>query len=65
MLDNNLQAQLKAYLERLTKPVELVANIDDSQKSNEIKQLLEQIASLSDKVTVREERNSALRTPSF
>lgn len=65
MLDNNLQAQLKAYLERLTKPVELVANIDDSQKSNEIKQLLEQIASLSDKVTVREERNNAVRTPSF
>ncbi|GAB1438937.1 alkyl hydroperoxide reductase subunit F [Providencia sp.] len=65
MLDNNLQAQLKAYLERLTKPVELVANIDDSQKSNEIKQLLEQIASLSDKVTVREERNSAERIPSF
>ncbi|MEY0729125.1 alkyl hydroperoxide reductase subunit F [Providencia rettgeri] len=65
MLDNNLQAQLKAYLERLTKPVELVANIDDSQKSNEIKQLLEQIASLSDKVTVREEHNSTLRTPSF
>lgn len=65
MLDNNLQAQLKAYLERLTKPVELVANIDGSQKSNEIKQLLEQIASLSDKVTVREERNSAERIPSF
>ncbi|MGG4607228.1 alkyl hydroperoxide reductase subunit F [Providencia sp. Me31A] len=65
MLDNNLQAQLKAYLERLTKPVELVANIDDSQKSKEIKQLLEQIASLSDKVTVREEHNSTLRTPSF
>ncbi|MGG4662540.1 alkyl hydroperoxide reductase subunit F [Providencia vermicola] len=65
MLDNNLQAQLKAYLERLTKPVELVANLDDSQKSNEIKQLLDQIASLSDKVSVREERNSAIRTPSF
>ncbi|EJD6398812.1 alkyl hydroperoxide reductase subunit F [Providencia rettgeri] len=65
MLDNNLQAQLKAYLERLTKPVELVANIDDSQKSNKIKQLLEQIASLSDKVSVREERNDAIRTPSF
>ncbi|MEW2739439.1 alkyl hydroperoxide reductase subunit F [Providencia sp. PROV130] len=65
MLDNNLQAQLKAYLERLTKPVELVANIDDSQKSNEIKQLLEQIATLSDKVTVREERNNTVRTPSF
>ncbi|MTC41351.1 alkyl hydroperoxide reductase subunit F [Providencia sp. wls1921] len=65
MLDNNLQAQLKAYLERLTKPVELVSNLDDSAKSIEIKQLLEQIASLSDKVTVREEHDVAQRTPSF
>ncbi|SUC26952.1 Alkyl hydroperoxide reductase subunit F [Providencia rustigianii] len=65
MLDNNLQAQLKAYLEKLTKPVELVANLDDSEKSNEIKQLLEQIASLSEMVSMRVEQNSALRTPSF
>lgn len=30
MLDNNLKAQLKAYLERLTQPVELVATLDDT-----------------------------------
>ena len=30
MLDNNMKTQLKAYLERLTKPVELIATLDDS-----------------------------------
>ena len=65
MLDNNLQAQLKAYLEKLTKPLELVANLDDSNKSNEIKQLIEQIAALSDKISVRVEHNNSLRMPSF
>jgi hypothetical protein len=28
MLDNNLKAQLQAYLERLQRPVELVASLD-------------------------------------
>ncbi|MCW2254786.1 alkyl hydroperoxide reductase subunit F [Providencia alcalifaciens] len=65
MLDNNMQAQLKAYLEKLTKPVELVANLDGSDKSNEIKQLLNQIAKLSDKITVRETNDSNERIPSF
>lgn len=65
MLDNNMQAQLKAYLEKLTKPVELVANLDGSDKSNEIKQLLNQIAVLSDKITVREANDSNKRIPSF
>jgi hypothetical protein len=32
MLDNNLKAQLQAYLERLQRPVELVASLDDSQR---------------------------------
>ncbi|EPQ7198990.1 MULTISPECIES: alkyl hydroperoxide reductase subunit F [Providencia] len=65
MLDNNMQAQLKAYLEKLTKPVELVANLDSSNKSNEIKQLLNQIAALSDKITVREVQDNTQRVPSF
>ena len=37
MLDNTMKAQLKAYLERLTKPVELVATLDDGEKSKEIR----------------------------
>jgi alkyl hydroperoxide reductase subunit F len=37
MLDTNMKTQLKAYLEKLTKPVELIATLDDSAKSAEIK----------------------------
>lgn len=65
LLDSNMQAQLKAYLTKLTRPVELVANLDDSAKSKEIKQLLSEIAALSDQVTTREEDNAGLRKPSF
>lgn len=65
LLDSNMQAQLKAYLTKLTRPVELVANLDDSAKSKEIKQLLAEIAALSDQVTTREEDNAGLRKPSF
>lgn len=38
MLDTNMKTQLKAYLEKLTKPVELIATLDDSAKSAEIKE---------------------------
>ncbi len=37
MLDTNMKTQLRAYLEKLTKPVELIATLDDSAKSAEIK----------------------------
>jgi alkyl hydroperoxide reductase subunit F len=47
MLDTNMKTQLKAYLEKLTKPVELIATLDDSAKSAEIKELLAEIAELS------------------
>ena len=29
MLDANLKAQLKSYLERVTQPIEIVASLDD------------------------------------
>ena len=48
MLDANLKAQLKAYLEKVTQPIEIVASLDDSAKSAELSELLEEIASLSD-----------------
>ena len=63
MLDATLTAQLKQYLEMLREPVELAASLDDSPKSQELRTLLDQIAELSDKVTVTEEADK--RTPSF
>ena len=64
MLDANLKQQLKGYLANVTQPVELVMSLDDSAKSVELKLLLEEIASLSDKLTaVRKDDDK--RKPSF
>ena len=64
MLDPNLQAQLRAYLEKLQQPIELIASLDDSEASRELEELLGEIAALSDKVTsVR--RDDDARRPSF
>ena len=64
MLDTNIKAQLKAYLEKLQRPIELVASLDDSAKAQEMRGLLVDIAELSDKVSLREDGTAALR-PSF
>ena len=64
MLDTTIQAQLKAYLERLQRPVELVASLDDSDKAQEMRSLLDEIAALSDKVSIRNDGQHRLR-PSF
>ena len=64
MLDANIKTQLKAYLEMLVDPIELVASLDDSAKSAEMRGLLEDIAGLSAKVSLLENGNDA-RRPSF
>jgi alkyl hydroperoxide reductase subunit F len=64
MLDDTLKAQLKAYLERVTQPFELVATVDDSASSREMVELLQTIAGLCDKITVRTDGND-VRKPSF
>lgn len=64
MLDSNIQAQLKAYLERLQQPIELIASLDDAPASADVRELLDEIAALSDKVTVRWDGQHE-RRPSF
>ncbi|MFZ5486876.1 MAG: alkyl hydroperoxide reductase subunit F [Pseudomonadota bacterium] len=65
MLDDNLKAQLKAYLERITRPVELVATLDERPASQELRELLQDIRALSDKITVVEKNDLPVRKPSF
>ncbi len=65
MLDDALKTQLKAYLERLQRPVELVATLDDSATSNELRELLQDIRAQSDKITVVENNELQVRKPSF
>ncbi|ALK33475.1 alkyl hydroperoxide reductase subunit F [Burkholderia plantarii] len=65
MLDANLKNQLKSYLDKITRPIELVASLDDGAKSKELIELLNEIGSLSPRVTVVERRDDAERKPSF
>ncbi|MDH5832254.1 alkyl hydroperoxide reductase subunit F [Luteimonas sp. M1R5S18] len=65
MLDHDLKAQLKGYLERLQRPVAIIASVDDGAKSRELLELLEDIRAQSDKVTVEVRRDDGERTPSF
>ena len=39
MLDATIKTQLKAYLEKLQRPIELVASLDDSAKAEELRAL--------------------------
>ncbi|WP_425316735.1 alkyl hydroperoxide reductase subunit F [Stutzerimonas chloritidismutans] len=64
MLDTNLKTQLKAYLEKVTQPFEIVASLDDGEKSREMLSLLQDIVELSDKITLKTDGNDA-RKPSF
>ncbi|MFD1554528.1 alkyl hydroperoxide reductase subunit F [Paraburkholderia silviterrae] len=68
MLDANLKTQLKSYLEKVTQSIEIVAYLGDGEKSQELQQLLQDIASLSDRITLEERRGAEAgdaRAPSF
>jgi len=65
MLDDQLKTQLAAYLERVQRPFELVASLDESEGSAQMRELLTTIASLrGDKIKVRFDGQDA-RKPSF
>jgi alkyl hydroperoxide reductase subunit F len=65
MLEANIKQQLQTYLERVTRPIEIVAALDDSDASREMRTLLEDIASLSSLITWQESNDAAERKPSF
>ncbi len=64
MLDTAVKAQLKAYLEKLQRPIEIVASFDDSPKAEDMRGLLMDIIDQSDKISLREDHGASLR-PSF
>src|SRR3546814_13542842 len=57
-------SDLKSYLGNLRRPIELVASLDASAKSAEMRALVEEIAAQSDLVTARFDGDDA-RRPSF
>jgi alkyl hydroperoxide reductase subunit F len=64
MLDANLTQQLKTYLANLREPIELIATLGEGKKSDETRELLEEIAALHELVSARFD-GSASRKPSF
>ncbi len=63
MLDANIKQQLTAYLARLVSPIELHASVDGSPASQDMRALLDDIATASPLVSVRPWQGA--RTPSF
>jgi alkyl hydroperoxide reductase subunit F len=65
MLDGNLKAELKGYLQRISQPVEIVASVDDGEKSREMLELLSDLESASDRIKIDVQRDGAELRPSF
>lgn len=65
MLDAGTKAQLKSYLERISQPIEIVASLDDSKASGDVRSLLADIAASSTLVKLTESRDDTQRKPSF
>ena len=63
MLDQAMKNQLQAYLENLKTDVHLVLSLDDSDTSNKLQALANDIASLNGKVKVIEDQDASVRKP--
>ena len=64
MLDATMTQQLSTYLANLREPIELVASLDDSAKSDQTRELLKEIAALHDMVSAHFDGTDD-RKPSF
>ena len=64
MLDDTLKTQLQTYLGMLRQPIRLIASLDNSENAAKMRELLQEITALSDKVSLDETGNDA-RKPSF
>jgi len=64
MLDTQMKTQLQAYLQNLRTPIRLIATLDSSEKGAELRDLLQEIAELSDKVSF-DDSGVDSRKPSF
>ena len=64
-LDLAIKNQLQEYMTRLVNPIKLVAYVDENPSSNEMLEMLEEVASLSEKITLSKEADVSKRIPSF
>lgn len=63
MLDVNLKKQLDTYLQNIKQPIEVSVSADSSPKGQELKELVTEIAGLSNQISLVEAANA--RTPSM
>ena len=64
MLNANIKSQLDVYLAKITQTIEITASLDDNEKSQEMREMLQEIASLSTRI-IYTENNDDQRKPSF
>ena len=64
-LDITIRNQLQDYMARLVSPIKLLANVDASASSQEMLGMLEEVTSLSEKITLNKETDVSKRIPSF
>jgi NADH-dependent peroxiredoxin subunit F len=64
MLDDTLKTQLQTYLGMLRQPIRLIASLDNSDNAAKMRELLQEISALSDKVSLDDTGDDA-RKPSF
>jgi alkyl hydroperoxide reductase subunit F len=64
VLTQELKTQLGGYLQRVTLPVEIEASLDASQGAHDMRELLETLQTMSDKLRIRFDGDDA-RKPSF
>ena len=65
MLDAAIKTQLQTYLDKITHDVEIIATLDHSDKSQEMKVMLQEIVALSPRLSLVELHDDNERKPSF
>lgn len=65
MLDASLKSQLETYLHKLQRPVEILAQLDESASAQEMRTFLQEIVSLSPRLVLHETTEPGVRQPSF
>lgn len=65
MLDASLKQQLTTYLQNIVNPISLTVAADSSEKSTELQTLAQEIAALSDKISLDITQPATGRTPAL
>ncbi len=65
MLDESIRSQLREHLEKIQRPVEIVAELDAGEASERVRALLQELAELSPDLSWREGPVAATRLPTF